>query len=455
MRSLSARLLVLTIFFVMLSEVLIYTPSIANFRLTWLNDRLANAHLAALAVVASPEGMVTAEMERELLEHVEAEVIDMVREGDAIYMLGSVEMMEDIPAFDLTDPSPIRLVLDAFESMFFGGNRLILVSGLSPRDNETFIMMVMDDSALMEEMIYFSWRILGLSLVISFITAGLVFLSLRWLLVRPMTRMTDRIIAFRDDPEDATTIASPTTRRDELGEAERALHDMQLAVRTALAQQRRLAALGGAMTKINHDLRNILATASLVSESLAASDDPKVRRSAPRVLEAIDRAVELCRQTLAYTREEGMPVERVETPLGEVIDEARAEVLVAIEGDTIADRELVNEVPPELGLRIDARQMTRVFANIFRNAFEAGAMEVRIGASSEGGECVIRIADNGPGMPPRAQEHIFKPFAGSARPGGTGLGLAIAREIVLAHRGELTLQSTGPMGTVFLIRLPV
>jgi len=454
MRSLSARLLVLTIFFVMLSEVLIYTPSIANFRLTWLNDRLANAHLAALAVVASPEGMVTAEMERELLEHVEAEVIDMVREGDAIYMLGSVEMMEDIPAFDLTDPSPIRLVLDAFETMIFGGDRLILISGLSPRDNETFIMMVMDDSALMQEMIDFSWRILGLSLFISFITAGLVFLSLRWLLVRPMTRMTDRILAFRDNPDDASTIAAPTARRDELGEAERALHDMQLAVRTALAQQRRLAALGGAMTKINHDLRNILATASLVSESLAASEDPKVRRSAPRVLEAIDRAVELCRQTLAYTREEGMPVERADTPLGEVVDEARAEVLVDIEGDTFQDRRLVNEVPPDLGLRIDSRQMTRVFANLFRNAFEAGATEVRVAAARVDGDFVIRIADDGPGMPPRAQEHLFKPFAGSARPGGTGLGLAIAREIVLAHRGELTLEATGPAGTVFQIRLP-
>lgn len=66
---------------------------------------------------------------------------------------------------------------------------------------------------------------------------------------------------------------------------------------------------------------------------------------------------------------------------------------------------------------------------------------------------VIEVCDNGPGLPPRAVENLFRPFAGSARAGGTGLGLAIARELMRAHGGDMELQRTGADGTVFPLRL--
>src|SRR3546814_4753225 len=144
-------------------------------------------------------------------------------------------------------------------------------------------------------MLDYSERILGLSIVISLIAAGLVFLSLRRLLVVPLTRLIDKMVAFRDDPEDAANVVMPSGRSDEIGVAQRQLHDMQIALRGALKQKARLAALGTGVTKINHDLRNILSTAALLSERLALSDDPEVRRITPRLLDALDRAVDLCR----------------------------------------------------------------------------------------------------------------------------------------------------------------
>ncbi|MEE8563806.1 MAG: sensor histidine kinase, partial [Alphaproteobacteria bacterium] len=70
-RSLSARLLVLTVFFVMLAEIFIFAPSIARFRLTWFQERIAAAHLATLSLKATPQGLVSKALERELLRHVQ------------------------------------------------------------------------------------------------------------------------------------------------------------------------------------------------------------------------------------------------------------------------------------------------------------------------------------------------------------------------------------------------
>src|SRR5882757_7798103 len=157
------------------------------------------------------------------------------------------------------------------------------------------------------EMWEFGIRILELSIIISLVAAALVFLSLQWLLVRPMRRITASMTAFRADPENASRDIVPSRRTDEIGVAQRELADMQGTVRQALRQRARLAALGAAVTKINHDLRGILSTARLVSDGLAESAAPEVRRVAPRLFEAIDRAVALCTRTLDFSREGAPP----------------------------------------------------------------------------------------------------------------------------------------------------
>ncbi len=450
-RSLSARLLVMTVLFVMVAEVLIYTPSIARFRLTWLDEKLAAGHLATLALVATPQGMVTEELQRELLDHVDAYMVDLRRPAtdSYVYMLGSTMPPID-RAVDLRDRGWARLVMDAYESLFQTENRVLQVSGYSPRDTDAFVEIILDEAPLTQALVGFSNRILGLSIVISLITAGLVFLSLRWLMVRPLARFTEKMVAFRGDPADADNVIVPTRRSDEFGVAQRELHDMQIAVRNAITQRSRLAALGTAVTKINHDLRNILSTAALLSERLTMVQDPEAKQTGPRLLDAIDRAADLCQHTLDYTREGGPPLHRSSFDLRQLVDEVETDMAPVENGRS----QWVNKVPDHFDVVADRDQLRRVLVNLGRNAFEAGAETVTIQAENGAGGIAISLHDDGPGMPMRAREHLFKPFAGTVRAGGTGLGLAIAREIVVAHRGDLRLAVSGDKGTVFEIDLP-
>ena len=238
-------------------------------------------------------------------------------------------------------------------------------------------------------------------------------------------------------------------RKDEIGVAERELAVLQRTVRQALGQRARLAALGTAVTKINHDLRNILATARLVTDGLAASAAPEVSRVAPRLLDAIDRAVALCTRTLDFSREGAPPLAPCRFPLASLIDEVAPDLGLSEEGMGIECA-----IPPDLMIEADRDQLYRVLLNLARNAVEAGAHRLRFAAARENGAIVIDVSDDGPGLPPKAQDNLFRPFFGSARPGGSGLGLAIARELTRAHGGELTLVSTTGSGTVFRLNLP-
>ena len=462
-RSLSAKLLVLTVLFVMLAEVLIYTPSIARFRLTYLEEKLAAAHLAALSVEASPSMMVAMGLQNKLLAYVGAHVVDLVQPDSRVYMLSRSMPPKVDAVFDLRDASAAGLIRDAFGALAQRGNRVIRVIGLSPKDPAIRVEMVMDERPMVDAMIDFSGRILALSVVISLITAGLVFLALNGLLVRPMRRLTASMVAFRRDPDGSPPI-EPSPRTDEIGVAERELADMQDTVRTALRQRERLAALGTAVTKINHDLRGILSTAALLSERLSESTDPEVRRVTPRLMASIDRAVELCGQTLAYSRDGVLPLTLAPVNLGALVDEAGAEVLAAMRNQGGAqggvqgerpDLRWDNRVPDGLTLPVDAVQMARALANLGRNAAQAGADAVTVTAERRDGALALLVADNGPGLPPRAREHLFQPFAGSARAGGIGLGLAIAREVLRAHGGDLRLVQSTAAGTTFALELPV
>ena len=453
-RSMSSKLLVLTILFVMIAEVLIFTPSVARYRQAWLAEKAASGHLAALSLSAAPQGMVTPALERELLAHVGAYRIDMIKDSDMAYRLSvTVPPTADLIA-DLDDRNPFTLILAAFESMANGAGRTVEVRGTSPRDSAVTMHVLFDETQLRRELVEFAWRIAGLSLVISLITAGLVFLSLRWLIIRPIRQITDRMMAFRRHPDDAAAVILPSRRTDELGVAERELHAMQITIRKALKQQSRLAALGTAVTKINHDLRNLLATATLVLERVTASDDPAVKATGERVLDTLDRAVELCGKTLDYTREGGPTLNREPTDLHRLVQSVLDDVEEAIrlpDGRALA---LFNRVPPALTVQADRQELRRAVFNLLRNAVEAGADRLSLTVETGARTVELSVRDNGPGLPPRARQHLFQPFAGSARAGGTGLGLAIAREILMAHSGNLTLDRTGPEGTVFRLTLP-
>jgi signal transduction histidine kinase len=333
---------------------------------------------------------------------------------------------------------------------FAPDDRIISVHGRSPKDARVWVRVVFNEMPLAGAILDYGLRILGLSIFISVITAGLLLVALNWMLVRPLRQLTASVLKFAADPEDADSVLVPPQRDDEVGTAMRELAAMQTVLRASLKQRERLAALGTAVTKISHDLRNMLSTASLVSESLTLIDDPKVQKVAPRLYSAINRAVALCEQTLTYSRTGTVTLTRQRFALADLLHDV-CEELRALHG---AEMPILCAVPETLYVDADRDQLFRVLINLGRNALEAGATEVAVRAAISGDGVLLHVADNGPGLAPRARDNLFQPFAGTARAGGTGLGLAIAREILRAHGGDLQLEQSGAQGTVFAIQLP-
>jgi signal transduction histidine kinase len=449
LKSLSARLLVLTIFFVMVSEVMIFVPSIARFRMTYFENRLADGHIATVALEASATGEIEPSLADKLLTQVGVRGVAFYRRDGTVLRLDSASPPRPDFTIDIVHPDIFRAIRGSFRTLLSNGNRVLRVLGPTTNGSAETVEVLLDEAPLRSEMWDFGIRILELSVVISLVTAALVYLSLQWLLVRPMRRITASMMNFREDPEDASRMITASERKDEIGVAERELSVLQRTVRQALGQHARLAALGTAVTKINHDLRNILATARLVTDGLAASAAPEVRRVAPRLLDAIDRAVALCTHTLDFSREGAPPLAPSRFPIASLIDEIGPGLGFA--GD---DLTIDCAIPADLTVEADRDQLYRVLLNLARNALEAGAHRLQCTAVREGGVVAIDVIDDGPGLPPKARDNLFRPFFGSARPGGSGLGLAIARELMRAHGGELTLVSSTGSGTVFRLSLP-
>lgn len=448
-RSLSARLLVLTIFFVMVSEVLIFVPSVARFRMTYFDNHLAAGHLATLALAASPNGRIDQALTDRLLADVGAHAVILHRPNGMVFMLDSPVAPKAEITFDLRRGNIPIWIERSLETLARSDNRVMRVLGPAPNEPGATVEELLDEAPLRHEMWAFGKRIVELSILISLTTAALVYLSLQWLLVRPMRRITASMTLFREDPEDASRRITPSRRRDEIGGAEKELALLQETVRQALGQRARLAALGTAVTKINHDLRAILATARLVSDGLADSAAPEVRRVAPRLFDAIDRAVALCTRTLDFSREGAPPIAPTRFRLPPLIEEIKPALATGNE-----DVAVELDVEPGLTVRADRDQLHRVLLNLARNAVEAGARRVRFTAAALDGTIAIDVVDDGHGLPPRAAENLFRPFFGSARPGGSGLGLAIARELMRVQGGDLVLVETTGSGTVFRLTLP-
>jgi signal transduction histidine kinase len=456
---LSGKLLLLTVVFVMLAEVLIYVPSIANFRLNWLNDRLAAAHTAALVLDAAPSGMVPESLAKQILDSIGARAVAM-KMGDQRRLLAAANLPSEIEHdIDLRHVVWWRAIASAFEVLLFDKpTDAIRVIGPAPMAQGQFIEIILDEGPLRTAMLTFSVNILLLSLVISAVTATLVFLALHYLLVRPMGRITANMVAFRADPENPSRIIQQSGRRDEVGTAEAELGAMQRELASMLHQKSRLAALGLAVSKINHDLRNLLASAQLFSDQLSNLPDPKVQRFAPKLMRALERAIAFCQSTLSYGAAQEAPPERKPILVEPLIEEVHEALGLGLD---VPIRWIVSV---ERGLTLDADhdQMFRVIVNLARNAMQAlevhGAHDpardqIRITGRRDGGVVVIEVSDTGPGVSERARNYLFQAFQGSTRAGGFGLGLAIAAELVRAHGGEIKLVP-GTIGATFSIAIP-
>lgn len=452
--SLSGRLILLTTIFVMVAEVLIFVPSIARFREDYMLNRLERAQIASLALLA--DDMLDPELESELLEN--AEVFNVVLRRDEVRQLMlSTKMPQPVAAtFDLRDATAMVLIRDALRRMLRTKNEVIRVIGAPVREAGLLIEVTMETRPMRMAMIDYGLRILALSAVISVITAFLLFIAMRALLLKPIKRVAGHMQHYARAPEDARRIIEPSASITELRDAEVALQSLQTDLTQALKQKDRLAQLGSAVSKISHDLRNILTTAQLFTDRIEASEDPIVKRMAPKLVGSITRAVHLCESTLAFGKAEEPGPTLTMVPLRQLAEDVMEGERLASQGHEITY--LVN-VPGGLMVRADPEQLYRVVANLVRNARQAlmaagQGGEIRLEGAETDENWLIKVCDDGPGLPAKAQEHLFTPFQGGARKGGSGLGLAIAAELVRGHGGQLKLARTSAEGTSFHIILP-
>jgi len=460
-RGLSGKVLLLTIVFVMLGEVLIFLPSIANFRVTWLKSRVATAEVAALAVEAAADNMISDKLRKELLRGAEVKIIALNRGASRHLVLKADGNLMIAEWFDLRKRQWMKPMTEAFKVLFRTENRLIGVTAHPPKMSGSDIEIALEEKPLRDAMLAFSVNILTLSIFLSIIVAGMVFLALNYVLVRPLRKFTVNMLRFANDPEDSSRIIEPGNRHDEIGIAQRELKHMQEQLSSTLQQKSRLAALGLAVSKVSHDLRNMLATAQLISDRLAMVDDPTVQRFAPKLISSLDRAIGFCAQTLKYGRASEAPPSRERFKLRMLADEVVDTAVIQASSHVL----IYNDTDKELVIDADREQLFRVLMNLVRNAVQAleasikdgtalRECAVRIKAWREGGVTTIEVRDNGPGVPEKARNHLFEAFKGGARAGGTGLGLAIANELTRAHGGKIRLITDAEMGATFWIVLP-
>ena len=452
---LSWRILGLVVAAVMTAEILIFLPSIARFRTEYLTQLIESGTLAALALDATPDNMVTEEVKRTLLDHARVDAVVLVEPNKPKRALLNIEPRPTMPSFNLKEEGALMLIWDALTAMANDGPRYIRVGGVSMRLPKAMVWIVADELPMRIAMYGFASRILVLSIIIALFTAFLLYLALRWLVILPLQTLSSDMTAFRRAPEEPGAERPPTGRRDEIGVVDREFRNLQHELRASLRQKSRLAEVGSATNKINHDLRNMLSTARLLSDRLARSDDERTRALAPTILNTIDRAARLASDAIEYVRDQ--PTPRLATiDLADLVDEVG--VVLQEQGedrDPNTMRTWVNDVAVDRQVKADRDLLYRVFVNLGRNAFEAGASTVTVRARATGDHLVSDVADNGPGVPQDLAEGIFRPFVTGGRAGGAGLGLAIARDLVCAHGGDIAISDTSAQGTTFRFTLPL
>ena len=455
-QGLSSRLLLLTVFIVVLANLLILPPNLSAFEEQWLIDRLRAAELATLVEETAPGGVVTDRVRNMLLANAEVVSVALQVRNERRLILAAPRLARTPYLVDLRRPDPL-FWLAPFRTLTEGGDRMVRVMA-KPRFREgEFVEVVASDGPLKLALLNQLGRLMSIAVFTSLMAGGVVYLSLTLFLVRPMRRITLSMERFRADPDDPRAVLPPSGRPDEIGRAQSELGRMQADLRAALASRARLAALGEAVAKINHDLRNMLTSAQIASERLALSGDPRVAQALPRLERALNRAILLASNVLTFGRTEEPPPDKRRQPLRPALEAAAEDA-----GLMAAGVRLETEIDSAAGIEADPEQLHRILVNLLRNAREAiesdpgraGVGRVIAAIAIDDGWRRLRLVDDGPGLPQRARTHLFQPFAGSTRDGGAGLGLAIARELAQAHGWDLVLASTGPEGTVFELILP-
>jgi len=462
----AGRLLLLTIGFVLLAMGLFYASRLTAYRENWLRDRLMVAHTAMMLFGETGEEQVPPELADKILDTVNAKSIVVVL-PDGRRLVAAPDrppsaVAETDEIGDSSSSAPMLISQAAFRTLFAQPGTLVRAIGRSQSDGAT-IDVTLDESPLIDAMWRISHTFLVLSLIISSVVTCVLWAALWSLVIRPVRRLTSSIIAFGERPQESARVITPSGRDDEIGRAEAALATMQSSLAHELRQRKRLAELGMAVARINHDLRNMLSAAQLISDRLSAIPDPLAQRLAPRLVATLDRAIEFCQSTLTY----GGGREQAPSPRRFDLRELVRQVVETAEAERAGAVVYAIDIPPKFELLADPDHVQRVIENLCRNAAQVlasrGAQNgrptaIRLAAIRTDNVALIEISDTGPGFASEQTAHIFEPFHLTTHEGGTGLGLAIAADLVARNGGAISLAEAKSddfyCGARFLITLP-
>ncbi len=467
--SLSGRLLIATAIFVAVVEVIILVPSLAADQERWLTDRVVKAEIASQALDTSQFQQVTQKTSDQLRKSAGVTYLAVINDGYRGYRLWDKKTVVPDDVVDLRRSHKnigrdLVYLAAPWETLMGKPDRLIHLEAKPRIRRDDLIEIVVKAKPLQDYLRTSLASMLRVSLSISLAAGILVFAGLSYLIVRPIRRLTFAIQSFKANPEDIGSTPRVSGRADEIGQIERELVSMQEEVRTSLRSRARLAALGQAVSKINHDLRNMLTAAQMASDRLsAASADPTVAKALPRLERALDRALSLATNVLTYGKsDERAPAIQI-MKLKDAADAAAEDAGLCLPGATGEGVRFSLKAPKGFFLEADPEQLHRLLVNLMRNARQAIELQpnrrtlgrVTLQAIKTADDVILIVADNGPGIPEKAREKLFQPFTSSNTPGGSGLGLAIARELAQLHAGDVRLVATGAEGTSFEVRLPL
>ncbi|MEK6543812.1 MAG: ATP-binding protein [Elusimicrobiota bacterium] len=224
--------------------------------------------------------------------------------------------------------------------------------------------------------------------------------------------------------------------------------------RREVAHMERLAALGELAANLAHEVRSPLtgiSSAIQILERESAPENPR-REVLSKILQQLNRMDQTMENFLRYAR---MP-EAVVRPfdITEALDRALFLAEPRLKSQKVSLKRVLKE--PITPIDGDASQIEQVFLNLILNAIQAmpegGALTIEAG-NNGAGTVLVGVSDTGHGIASENLEKIFKPFF-TTRPKGSGLGLPICRQIILAHAGEMWIESIPQRGTSVYFRLP-
>ena len=244
------------------------------------------------------------------------------------------------------------------------------------------------------------------------------------------------------------------TRSDEIGDLVRDFDSMAERIRELLENQKRL------LSDVSHELRSPLARLRVALALARRREDQSQRASHERIETEVERLDEMIGRILMLSRLEAGEdkLRTTDVDLNELIESVLADARFEAER---TGHSFDFESDAHLHLPANEELLRSSIENVVRNAmyYTSGDDPIHITLSSDGNRAILRVRDNGPGVPPEALPNLFRAFyrvddSRVSQTGGTGLGLAIAQRAIIAHGGTITARNVEPHGLEIEITIP-